>query len=179
MANLLEEGTPLTNNLSDPTKDVTSRQLQRIHVKHSEIIPKQTSVDEEAVHKELATAVANSSKIAPVNLEMSLTAEQSKEKLDCPGSPWASSKELYKPLKTHKSEVPIMHNKFCKQYSIDAWLKGNIVKYQQKLSGRRSADFKFLFLCLECYTCAIIYIKDLTDVCRLLYVCMCTVNMGS
>ena len=25
----------------------------------------------------------------------------------------------------------------------------------------------------------IIYIKDLTDVCHLLYVCMCTVNMGS
>jgi hypothetical protein len=24
-----------------------------------------------------------------------------------------------------------------------------------------------------------IYIKDLTDICRLLYVCMCTVNMGS
>ncbi len=48
-------------------------------MEHSENIPKQTSVDEEGVHKELATAVNFSSKIAPVNLEMSFAAEQSEE----------------------------------------------------------------------------------------------------
>jgi hypothetical protein len=43
------------------------------------------------------------------------------------------------------------YNKFCKQYSIaDAWLNGNTAKYQQKLSGGRSADFKFLYPYLEC-----------------------------
>jgi hypothetical protein len=52
------------------------------------------------------------------------------------------------------------HNNFRKQYSIaDAWLNGNIVKYQQKLSGKRSADFKFLYPYLECSTCAFPY-KD-------------------
>jgi hypothetical protein len=66
----------------------------------------------------LATAVTNSSKIAPVNLEMSFAAEQSKEKLDRPGSPWASNEGLYEPLKSHKNKVPIMHNKVRKQYSI-------------------------------------------------------------
>ncbi len=70
LANLLEQGTPLTNNLSEHAKQVLSRQLQRIHVEHSENIPKWTSVDEEGVHKELATAVTNSSKIAPVNCEV-------------------------------------------------------------------------------------------------------------
>jgi hypothetical protein len=63
-------------------------------VEYSENIPKQTSVDEEGVHTELATAVTNSSKIAPVNLEMSFAAEELKEKLDCLGSPWASNKDL-------------------------------------------------------------------------------------
>jgi hypothetical protein len=131
LANLLEQDTPLTNNLSEITKNVTSRHLQRIHVEYSENIPKQTSADEEGVHAELATAVTNSSKIAPVNLEMSFAAEQSKEKLDPPGSPWASNEDLYEPQKIHKAKVPIMHNKFRKQYSIaDAWLKGNITKYQ-------------------------------------------------
>ncbi len=49
----------------------------------------------EGVHTELGTAVTNSSKIAPVNLEMSFAAEEeSKEKLDRPGSPWASNKGL-------------------------------------------------------------------------------------
>ncbi len=114
LANLLEQDTPLTNNLSEHTKNVTPRPLQRIHVEYSENIPKQTSVDEEGVHTELATAVTNYSKIVPVNLEMSFAAEQSKEKLDCPGSPWASNEGLYKPLKTHKAKVPIMHNKFHK-----------------------------------------------------------------
>ncbi len=66
LANLLEQGNQLTNNLSEHAKKDLSRQWQRIH----------TSVDEEGVHEELATtAVTNSSKIAPVNLEMSFAAE--------------------------------------------------------------------------------------------------------
>jgi hypothetical protein len=65
-------------------------------VEHSENIPKQTSVDEEGVHKELATAVTNSSRIAPVNLEMSFAAEQLEERLDCLASPFASNEGLYK-----------------------------------------------------------------------------------
>jgi hypothetical protein len=120
-ANLLEQGTQLTNNLSEHAKKDLSRQLQRIH----------TSVDEEGVHKELATAVTNSSKIAPVNREMSFAAEQFEERSDCPASPFASSKGVIKtPPKTHKAKVPMKYNKFCKQYSIaDAWLNGNIAKY--------------------------------------------------
>ncbi len=51
-------------------------------MEHSENIPKQTSVDEEGVHTESATAVTNSLKIAPVNLEMSFAAEQLEERLD-------------------------------------------------------------------------------------------------
>ncbi len=161
LANLLEQGTPLTNNLSEHTKKVWSRQLQRIHVEHSENIPKQTSVDEEGVHTELARAVTNSSKIAPVNLEMSFAAEESEERSEHPDSPFASNKGPYEtPPETHKAKVPMKHNKFRKQYSIaDAWLNGNIAKYQQKLSGRRSADFKFLYPYLECPTCAFPY-KD-------------------
>ena len=131
LANLLEQGTPLTNNLSEHAKKVLSRQLQRIHVEHSENIPKQTSVDEEGVHKELATAVTNSSKIAPVNLEMSFAADQLEERSDRPASPFASNKGVIKTLpKTHKAKVPMKYNKFHKQYSIaDAWLNGNIAKY--------------------------------------------------
>ncbi len=151
----------MTNNLSEHTKKVWSRQLQRIHVEHSENTPKQTSIDEEGVHKELATAVTNSSKIAPVNLEMSFAAEQLEERSDHPDSPFASNEGLYEtPPKTHKAKVPMKHNKFCKQYSIaDTWLNGNIAKYLRKLSGRRSADFKFLYPYLECSTCAFPY-KD-------------------
>jgi hypothetical protein len=120
----------------------------------SKNIPQQTSFDDEGVHTELGTAVINSFKIAPVNLEMSFTAEEeSKEKLDRPGSPWANNKGLNEPPKNHMAKVPNLHSKFRKQYSIaDAWLKGNIAKYYWKLSGRRSADFKFLFPCLECST---------------------------
>jgi hypothetical protein len=119
LANLLEQGTPLTNNLSEHTKKVWWRQLQRIHVEHSEYIPKQTSVDGEGVHTELATDVANSSKIAHVNLEMSFAAEQLEERLDHPDSPFASNKGLYKtPPETHKANVPMKYNKFRKQYSI-------------------------------------------------------------
>jgi hypothetical protein len=97
LANLLEQGTPLTNNLSEHARKVLSRQLQRIHVEHSEIIPRQTSVDEEGAHKELATAVTNSSKIAPVNLEMSFAAEQWEERLDCPASPFGSNEDFTRP----------------------------------------------------------------------------------
>ncbi len=82
-----------------------------------------------------------------MNLEMSFAAEQSEEKPDRPASPFAINEDDYKnPPKTHKAKVPMKYNKFCKQYSIaDAWLNGYIAKYQQKLSGRRSADFKFLY----------------------------------
>jgi hypothetical protein len=130
LANLLEQGTLLTNNLSEHAKKDLSRQLKRIHVEHSENIPKQTSIDEEGVHKELATAVTNSSKIAPVNLEMDFSAEQLEERSDCPASPFASNKGAIKtPPKTHKAKVPMKYNKFRKQYSIaDAWLNGNIAK---------------------------------------------------
>ncbi len=97
LANLLEQGTPLTNNLSEHTKKVWSRQLQRIHVEHSVNIPKRTSVDEEGIHSEPATAVTNYSKIAPVNLEMSFAAEQLEERLDCPDSPFASNEVFMRP----------------------------------------------------------------------------------
>jgi hypothetical protein len=133
LANLLKQGTLLTNNLSEHAKKVLSRQLQRIHVEHSENIPKQTSVDEKGVHKELATSVTNSSKIAPVNLETSFAAEQSEERSRIVLlAPLPVTKVFYKtPPKTHKAKVPIKYNKFCKQYSIaDAWLNGNIAKYQ-------------------------------------------------
>jgi hypothetical protein len=113
LSNLLEQGTPLTNNLSDHTKKVWSRQLQRIHVEHSENTPKQKSFDEEGVYTELATAVTNSSKIAPVNLEMSFAAEQLEEsnvRSDCPDSLFASNEGLYKtPNETHKTKVQMMH----------------------------------------------------------------------
>ncbi len=47
------------------------------------------------------------------------------------------------------------YKNFCKQYSIaNAWINGNIAKYQWKLGGRRSADIKFLYPYLECSTCA-------------------------
>ncbi len=103
----------------------------------------------------VATAVMKSSKIAPVNLEMSFAAEEeSKEKLNRPSSPWASNKGLCKPTENDKAEVSNLHNKFRKQYSVhDTWAKGNIPKYHWKLSGRRSAELKVLFPCLECSTC--------------------------
>jgi hypothetical protein len=50
LANLLEQGTQLTNNLSEHAKKDLSRQLQKIHVEHSENIPKQMSFDEEGVY---------------------------------------------------------------------------------------------------------------------------------
>ena len=76
-------------------------------------------------------------------------------------------------IKKRKStEVPII--KFRKQYSIaDAWLKGNIAKYQQKLSGRRSADFKFLFHCLECSTCVFLYKESFIPIGEKTYTNVC------
>ncbi len=175
LENLVEQGTPLTNNLSEQAKKDVSRQLQRIHVKHSENLPKQTSVDEEGVFKELGTAVTNSFKIAPVNLEMSFAAEQLEEGYDRPASPFASNKDLIEtPPKTHKAKVLMKYNKFCKQYSIaDAWLNGNVAKYQQKLSGRRSADFKFLYPYLECSTCAFPHTQQLIPIGEKSYTNVC------
>jgi hypothetical protein len=175
LANLLEQGTLLTNNLSEHTKKAWSRQLQRIYVEHSKNIPKQNSVDEEGVHTELASAVTNSSKITPVNLEMSFAAEQLEERLDRPDSPFASNEGFYKtPPETHKANVPMKCNKFRKQHSIaDAWLNGNIAKYQQKLSGRRSADFKFLYPYLECSTCAFPHTQQLIPIGEKSYTNVC------
>ncbi len=130
----------------------------------------------------VGTAVIKSSKIAPMNLEMSLAAEEeSKEKLDHPSSPWASNEGLYKPPENHEAKVPILHNKFRKKYSVhDAWAKGTIAKYHWKLSGQRSAEFKLLFPRLECSTCcfpnkeALIPIgeKSYTNVCANTVVCL-------
>ncbi len=124
-------------------------------MEHTENIPKQTSVDEEGVPK-----------LAPLNLEMSFAAEQSEERSDHPASPFASNEGLYKtPSETQQAKIPMKYNKFCKQYSIaDAWLNGNIANYQQKLSGRRSADFNFLYPYLECSTCAVPYIECLIPI---------------
>ncbi len=135
LANLLEQGAPLTNNLSERTKKVWSRQLQRIHVKHSENTPEQRSLDEEGLHTESATAVTTSSKIAPVNLEMNFAPEQLEEsnvRSDRSDSLFASNEGLYKtPHETQKAKVPMKYMKFCKQYSIaDAWINSNIAKYQ-------------------------------------------------
>ncbi len=129
LANLFEQGTPLTNNLSEHAEKDLSRQLQRIHVEHSENFPKQTSVDEEGVHKELATAVTNSSKIAPVNLEMSFVAERLEKRSDHPANPFASNKGVIKtPPKTHKAKVPMKYNKFPS--SILSLMHGSMVILQ-------------------------------------------------
>ncbi len=169
LANLLGQCILLTNNLSEHTKKVWSRQLQRIHVENSENTPKQKSVDEEGVHTESATAVTNSSKIAHVNLEISFAAEQLEESnvgSVCPDSPFASNEGLFKtPPETHKAKVPMKYKNVCKQYSIaDAWINSNIAKYQQKLSGRRCADFKFLYPYLECSTYAFPHTQQLIPI---------------
>ncbi len=106
---------------------------------------------------------------------MSFAAEQSEERLDGPSSPFVSIKGVYKtPPKTHKAKVPMKYNKFCKQYSIaDAWLNGNIAKYQQKLCGRRSADFKFLYPYLECSTCAFPHTQQLIPIGENAYTNVC------
>ncbi len=95
---------------------------------------------------------------------------------DCPDSPFSSNKGLYKTLpETHKAKVQMKYKKFCKQYSIaDAWINGNIAKYQQKLSGRRSADFKFLYPYLECPTCAFPHTQQLIPIGEQTYTNVCT-----
>jgi hypothetical protein len=77
-----------------------------------------------------------------VNLEMSFAAVQSEERSDCPDSPFACNKGLYEtPPEIHKANIPMKYNKFRKQYYIaDAWLNGNIAKYQRKLSGMISSS---------------------------------------
>jgi hypothetical protein len=129
------------------------------NVQNTENTAKQQSLDEQGLHAELATAVSTSSKIAPANLEMNFAAEKLEEsniRLDSPDSPFASNKGIDKtPHETHKAKVPMKYKKFRKQYSIaDAWINRNIAKYQWKISGRRSADFKFLYPYLECSMCA-------------------------
>jgi hypothetical protein len=105
-------------------------------------------------HAESTSAVSTSSKIEPANLEMNFAAEkleENKVRSDSPNSPFASNKGIDDtPHENHMGKVSIK-NKFCKKYSIaDAWINGNVAIYQQKLSGRRSADFKFLYPVLEC-----------------------------
>ncbi len=82
--------------------------------------------------------------------------EESNIRLDSLDSSFASNKGIDNtPHKTHKGKVSIKYKKFRKKYSIaGAWINGNIAKYQRKLSGRRSADFKFLYPYLECSTYA-------------------------
>ncbi len=81
LENGIEQGTPLTNNLSERTKQVWSRQLQKSNVQHSENTAEQQSLDEQGLHAESTSAVSTSSKIAPVNLEMNFAAEKNGEKL--------------------------------------------------------------------------------------------------
>ncbi len=139
-------------------------------MEHSDNTHKQKSVDEEGVHTELASAVTNSSKIAPANLEISFAAEQSEEsnvRSDRPDSPFASNEGLYEtPPETHKAKVPMKYKTFRKQYSIAA-------KYQQKLSGRRSADFEFLYPYLECSTCAFPHTQKLIPIGKKSYTNVC------
>jgi hypothetical protein len=158
LTNVLEQGTPLTNNLSERAKQDCSRQLQKSNVQHSENTAKQQSLDEQGLHAESASAASTSSKIAPVNLEMNFAAEkleENKVRSDSPDCPSASNKGIDNtPHKNCMGKVSVK-NKFCKKYCIaDAWINGNIVKYQQKLSGRRSTDFKFLYPVLICSICA-------------------------
>ncbi len=62
LSNLIEQDTPLTSNLSELSKNVRSRQLQRIYVGDPKnTIPQQTYFDDEGAHPELGTAVINSS----------------------------------------------------------------------------------------------------------------------
>jgi hypothetical protein len=67
------------------------------------------------------------------------------------------------------------YKKFCKKYSIaDAWINGNIVKYQQKLSRRRSANFKFLYPYLEYSRCAFPHTHQYIPIGEKSYTNVCT-----
>ena len=80
LENVLEQGTPLTNNLSERTKQVWSRQLQKLNVPQpSENTDKQQSLNEQGLHAESASAFSTSFKIAPVNLDMNFAAEKLEE----------------------------------------------------------------------------------------------------
>jgi hypothetical protein len=71
----------LTNNLSERTKQVWSRQLQKLNVPQpSENTDKQQSLNEQGLHAESASVVSISSKIAPVNLQMNFAAKNAEEK---------------------------------------------------------------------------------------------------
>ncbi len=133
-----------------------SRQLQIFNDGSSKkSIPGQTTSHDEGVHSEMVgTAVMNSPRIAPVDLAMSFAAEEEcEERFDPPSSPWASNEGVYEPTDTDKAKHQNFINKLRKQDSVqEAWAKGNIAKYHQKLSGCRSYDFKFLFPRLECLT---------------------------
>ncbi len=53
LSNLIEQDTPLTSNLPEFSKNVRSRQLQRINVGDPKnTIPQQSSFDDEDVHPE-------------------------------------------------------------------------------------------------------------------------------
>jgi hypothetical protein len=132
LVNVLEQGTPLTTNLSERTKQVWSRQLQQSNVQPSENTDEQQSLDEQGLHAESTSAVSTSSKIAPVYLEMNFAAtnfEENKVRLDSPDSTFASNEGIDDtPHKNCKSKVSVKDN-FCKKYSIaDAWMNGNIAK---------------------------------------------------
>jgi hypothetical protein len=109
-----------------------------------------------------------------------LTSEEINVRSDCPDSPFASNKGPYKtPPETHKAKVPMKYKKFCKQYSIaEAWINGNIAKYQRKLSGRRSADFKFLYPYLECSTSAFPHTQQLIPIGEKSYTNVCANTDG-
>jgi hypothetical protein len=109
-SNLIEQDTPLTSNLSELSKNVRSRQSQRINVGDPKnTIPQQTSFDDEGVHPELGTAVINSSEIAPVNLEMSFAAEEeSKKNWIVPVAPGPVTKVFTSPQR-----ITRLRSQFC------------------------------------------------------------------
>jgi hypothetical protein len=58
LANVLEQGTTLTNNLSERTKQFWSKQLQKNDLQNSENTAKQQSLDEQGLHAESVSAVS-------------------------------------------------------------------------------------------------------------------------
>ncbi len=147
-------------------------------MQHSENTAKQQSLDEQYLHAESASAVSASSKIAPVHLAMNLAAEkleENKVRLDSPDSSFASNKGIDDiPHKNRMDKVSVK-NKFCNKYSIaDAWINGNIAKYQRKLRGGRSTDFKFLYPVLECFTCAFPHKNVMIPIGELAYTNVCS-----
>jgi hypothetical protein len=110
---------------------------------------------------------------------MNFAAENLEEiniRLDSPGSPFASNKCIEDTLhETCKGKVSMKNKKFRKKYSAaDAWINGNIAKYQRKLSGRRFADFKFLYPHLEYSTCAFPHTNVMIQIGEKAYTNVCT-----